>query len=154
MTTEEIARRMGDAIRAFEIAYTCDDTAYDDSKKAYEDLIAFRDELIQDLEARETDMDPIKELEQRVAEADSAQEVYNHAVIYLAKKNKAVEGAQAAVSAACFKVLKGHKTNNQCEDCSSLEGVEGFCPQASEINGVDIPVVLCADCYYYRCDDI
>jgi len=46
----------------------------------------------------------------------------------------------------------------QCQDCGrtdeEVEVTEGFCPYMEDIYGEQVPVTLCKDCYWERCQDI
>lgn len=43
-----------------------------------------------------------------------------------------------------------------CEDCGKQDDTvrNDICPYAEEIDDIDIPIVICPDCYHERCMDI
>lgn len=43
-----------------------------------------------------------------------------------------------------------------CDDCGKQaeDAEETLCPYAQDIDGEDVPCVLCTECYNNRCDEI
>lgn len=50
-------------------------------------------------------------------------------------------------------VFEGEIVDDACERCGA-DGAPVIDPYALEIDGEEIEVVLCGDCYQERCDDI